>query len=717
MSRWRKGEERDEERGDEAGEDRIEEMGEGLRARIRLEIGQELLTFTGVDGTAGGLFHPPLSLEEALARIGGPMDLPAFPGLRPELDERDLAAAGWGVVFAPRVDPAVREALSPLLELRREQAAAIHGLHFRELTYAPGESAWDFLARHGALPGTVDPRRLPFYLLLVGGPEAIPFELQERLGRFHAVGRIDFDHPEDYARYAESVVAAESSPPDRRPEVTLFGPRHPDDPATAVLAEMLLEPLAGALRSQEGLGGWAVRTCFGPAASKEGLHRLLGGGEAPAVLFFAGHPLLFPPDDPRQRREQGALVCSEWPGPRGRRGGPLPPEHYFAAADLLAGADLHGLVAFLFASYGVGTPRREPLFPDLDEEEELTAKPFVAELPRALLAHPRGGALAVIGKTGPAWGYPFPRVRGRRQTGAFESVFRSLQEGEPVGAALLVLEQAHAEASAYLRSLLAGRDSPAAPGRSTPGPPALDQGTLDPGDLVALWTACHSLRFTLLGDPAVRAATAAREVRLFQPYPLGELMISEVAEGPPAGEEGAGRGGVASPYAARVTGLVLQGLTELEEGYQAQGRSLEEVTPAVELARRMLATVPSPSRWDELLGPFYTTTQMSKLLGEISRQAVMDRVQRRTLLGLKTADGVWVYPRFQLDERNEVLSGLAAVLQAFDPDEVDEWTLAAWLVSPLQPLGGRSVIDWLREEREPEAVLALARDAARRLGG
>lgn len=704
MSEWEMGEER----GDGTGEERGDERGEGIRERIRLEITQELLAFTGVDGAAGGAFHPPLSLEEALERAGGPMEVPAFPGLRPELDERDLAAAGWGVVFAPGVDPAVREALSPLLELRREQAAAIHGLHFRELTYAPGESAWDFLARHGALPGTVDPRRLPFYLLLVGGPEAIPFELQERLGCFHAVGRIDFDRPEEHARYAESVVAAESSPPDRRPEVALFGPRHPDDPATAVLEEMLLEPLAGALRSQEEPGGWAVRTCFGPAASKGALHRVLGGGETPAVLFFAGHPLLFPPDDPRQRREQGALVCSEWPGPRGRGHGPVPPEHYFAAADLPAGADLHGLVAFLFASYGVGTPRREPLFrEDPDEDDELAPTPFVAELPRALLAHPRGGALAVIGKTGPAWGYPFSRVRGRRQTGAFESVFRSLEEGEPVGAALLVLEQAQAEVSAYLRSLLADRDSRLALGR-----PALD-----PGDLVALWTAGHGLRFTLLGDPAVRVAMAAREVRLFQPYPLGEVMLSEVAEGPPAGEETPGKGGAASPFAARVTGLVLQGLSELEESYQAQGRSLEEVTPALELARRMLATVPSPSRWDELLGPFYTTTQVAKLLGGISRQAVMDRVQRRTLLGLKTADGVWVYPRFQLDENNQVLPGLASVLQAFDPQEVDEWTLAAWLVSPHRSLGGRSAIDWLREEREPEAVLALARDAARRLGG
>lgn len=52
-----------------------------------------------------------------------------------------------------------------------------------------------------------------------------------------------------------------------------------------------------------------------------------------------------------------------------------------------------------------------------------------------------------------------------------------------------------------------------------------------------------------------------------------------------------------------------------------------------------------------------------------------DRRERRTLLGLQTADGRWVYPRFQFDERNEVISGLGpgapvedAVVLAFGND-------------------------------------------------
>jgi hypothetical protein len=124
--------------------------------------------------------------------------------------------------------------------------------------------------------------------------------------------------------------------------------------------------------------------------------------------------------------------------------------------------------------------------------------------------------------------------------------------------------------------------------------------------------------------------------------------------------------------------------------------------------------VPEPSRWDDLLGPFYTTGQVGKLLGGVSRQAVADRRERRTLLGLKTADGVIVYPAFQFGERNEVIPGLPEVLQCFRDGSLADWTLAGWLVSPSRALESRSAVEWLRLGLDPEPVLDLARDAARR---
>lgn len=147
--------------------------------------------------------------------------------------------------------------------------------------------------------------------------------------------------------------------------------------------------------------------------------------------------------------------------------------------------------------------------------------------------------------------------------------------------------------------------------------------------------------------------------------------------------------------------------------YVRQGGRLESIGSAEELVGRMLDAVPRPSRWDDLLGPFYDTTEMARLLGGISRQAVAERRRRRTLLALKTSDGILVYPTFQLDEHNAVVAGLAEVLQSFG-DEVDGWTLAGWLVSPSRALDGLSAVEWLRQKRDAAPVLALARDAARR---
>ena len=169
-----------------------------------------------------------------------------------------------------------------------------------------------------------------------------------------------------------------------------------------------------------------------------------------------------------------------------------------------------------------------------------------------------------------------------------------------------------------------------------------------------------------------------------------------------------------SAYIDKITQQVRAGLEERLSSYTEQGRSLEKIGRPEDVARRMLATVPEPSRWDDLLGPFYSGGQVAKLLGGISRQAVADRRERRTLLGLKTADGVVVYPTFQLNHRNEALPGLPEILQCFRGSGVDDWTLAGWLVSSMPALDGRSVVEALRDGVDMKPLLTLARDAARR---
>lgn len=167
-------------------------------------------------------------------------------------------------------------------------------------------------------------------------------------------------------------------------------------------------------------------------------------------------------------------------------------------------------------------------------------------------------------------------------------------------------------------------------------------------------------------------------------------------------------------YAEELVAHLLRGIEERSMAYHQHGRSLGDMGSPDELAQKMLAAFPEPSRWDDLLGPFFTTGQMTRLLGGISRQALAERRERRTVLGLMTADGVVVYPTFQLDTHNRVLPGLSEVLRSFDPTAVDEWTLAGWLVARHGALGERSVVEWLRQERDLAPLLALARDASRR---
>lgn len=170
----------------------------------------------------------------------------------------------------------------------------------------------------------------------------------------------------------------------------------------------------------------------------------------------------------------------------------------------------------------------------------------------------------------------------------------------------------------------------------------------------------------------------------------------------------------AAPFPERVAWLVGLRLSELESSYAERGRSLADVASPQELAERMVAIVPRPSRWDDLLGPFYGPAQVAEVLGGISRQAVAERRQRHTLLGLKTADGHWVYPVFQFDERNAVRAGLADLLQVLAASGVDDWSLAGWLVSPLRSLDGRTPIEWLRQKGDLATLLEVGRDAARR---
>ena len=490
-----------------------------------------LLFANGVDATTGGPLLAPMTVA-SLARFAtsapadrADVELAARHRRATErvyapkqgVDPTDLAQTGWGVVFAEDADPRIVTALTPMLERRHAQADALVEGRYHEFVgadgYRAGESKAAFLRRHHSGPGPVDPDVIPYYLLLVGGPDEIPFEIQYQLDVQHAVGRIHFDDVAGYARYAANVVAAETRPPSTEaPRLSFFAARNDDDPATALSCEHLVTPLAAALRD-----GWSLRSFIGPDASKDGLQALLSGAERPDLLFTATHGIGFPAGHAGQRTTQGALVCQDWPGPRH---GKIGPAHWFAAPDI-PDADLTGMIAFLFACFGAGTPRYDEFDRNPDSRKALAPDPFLAALPQALLGR-EAGALAVVGHVDRALGYSFVWPGAGRQTEVYRSTLAELGAGQPIGSALEYVGDRYAELATDLNQAV--KD-------------AAEGWRADPEMLAGLFAAHADARgFVLLGDPAARLPSS---IRAADPVATRSAPIAIASPGRPASEPAA----------------------------------------------------------------------------------------------------------------------------------------------------------------------------------
>jgi hypothetical protein len=462
--------------------------------------------FNGIDGTTGGYLLPPLAIEQLSAIAQGEeideeqiRDLrwwhrrftQAHLGPLEGVDANSLAESGWGIIFAHDSDPAVREALNPLLTHRREQATRINPRFYQEFSsgrgYRPGETKQAFLTRHGTGPGPTDPEQIPYYLLIVGSPESIPFAFQYQLDIQYAVGRIHFETLDEYANYAGSIVASETSMAQASHRVAFFATENSDDYATSLSANDLVRPLIERLRKQS--HSWEFTQHLGDNATKAQLARLLGGSETPSLLFTASHGMGFPNGDSRQLPHQGALLCQDWPGPSWNKS--IPQDFYFAGDDLASDARLAGLVSFHFACYGAGTPHIDDFSRQVFRERQVVAPhAFLANLPRRLLSHSKGGALAVIGHVERAWSYSFEWEQAGRQVQTFESALRRIMNGQTVGSAIEYFNLRYAELASDLSSELE----------------AISYGKV-PDDLalVDMWTASNDARnFVIIGDPAVR---------------------------------------------------------------------------------------------------------------------------------------------------------------------------------------------------------------------
>lgn len=476
-------------------------------------MANDKLYINGIDGVTGEYLVPPLDYSQAVAFVKGePSDTVVVRWLKriwrtisqPHLglplgvDPADVTQAGWAVVFHTQEDQAVKDALEPLIEHRRQQVGNDNIV--KVLSYRDGESRADWLARYGVGAGTVEPTKVPYYVLLVGSPQHIPFSFGHELDVEYAVGRLHFDTASGYADYVASLIDYETSGavPNVK-EAVFFAPRHPFDKATQLSADLLVNPLAdgvpadGPQLPQPGVAerwGFQTRKVWGDAATKEALAEVFApgaGAKPPALLFTASHGMGWPRGHAGQRAAQGALLCQNWPG-----FGTISPDHYFAAADVPDDGRVHGMITFHFACYGAGTPSHDRFIHKPDEPPSPIAdEPFIAALPKTLLVHPQGSALACIGHVERAWGYSIAHPLAGPQLLPFQNAIGRILIGQPVGYAMKDFNERYAALSTSLSNLLEGLE--------------WDPTAVSDAELAANWIERNDAEgYVVIGDPAAR---------------------------------------------------------------------------------------------------------------------------------------------------------------------------------------------------------------------
>ncbi|WP_395850887.1 hypothetical protein [Cystobacter fuscus] len=395
--------------------------------------------------------------------------------------------------------------LSPLCERRAEE----QGRKVDVYRARPGmdvDSAREFLDEK-MYPTSQSAREHARYVLLAGTPEDLSMELQEELTGDGScfVGRLPFDQEDDYAAYVAKVMACERDAVRPRKARALFLTAQDRSPQVRSGQEFITGPAARRCSEARARGFFPASGVLAEELSAGAKGRLLelAGASEPGLLFTLSHGVGGPPPGwasaEAQRRAQGNM----WLGDRTA----------LTAEDVRQGAFLPGGIWFYFACFGAGTPARSVYQPwmeqlvrsggmskrDLESVERsrpLGDRPFIAALPQAALANPKG-PLAVIGHLDLAWLYAFHNARtGQTHANRLEDALTSLVEGYRAGLALHSLTRFASKADRELRKQY--QSDAVATCSGQPRPPSM-------AERAWLWMERHDvMNYTLLGDPAVR---------------------------------------------------------------------------------------------------------------------------------------------------------------------------------------------------------------------
>ena len=380
----------------------------------------------------------------------------------PEFDPGKLRQAGWSILYAPGVTQQMKDALTPLANRRRYEAGDdLFKIFEGPEGYQPGDSAYGWLKRRGAPDGRVDPRSgVPYYILIVGSPEEIPFEFQYHLDIHYGVGRLWFDGDraaESFYQYAESVIRYETGPviPTTR-KLSVFAPQIHNDDATGKVVSTIARPMISGAGGKPPFGqqqNFKVEPYLGDRATKAAMYEILSSPDPAALMFASSHGMAFlESDHERQNAAQGAIICQDWSGV-----GPPPSRQYFCADDLESGlkhdGKVHGTVHFLLACFSGGWPEFDT-YRELNSKQVRIAKaPGMARLPQKLLSHRNGAALGVFAHIDEANVFSSPED-GDMQLEGYRSIMDRIMSGDTLGNSTGAFNQRWSGLSAEVASLL-----------------------------------------------------------------------------------------------------------------------------------------------------------------------------------------------------------------------------------------------------------------------
>jgi hypothetical protein len=423
-----------------------------------------------------------------------------------------LEKSGWAVLFGRKTKDEIKANLKPLLDHRQAEIK-------RRLKKNPddvkqlfkvfdgkdcpkkGESARQWLGRQGdgiEMDNDVKPMLgVPYYVMIVGAPDDIPFDFQYELDMNWGVGRLWLENPEDYALYAQSVIDYETKPVTTSAQLAVFATNNgkkADGGATKLVCDNLAKPMAEMeFGSEEKKFG--LKSFIGADATKETLNKIWTGdveGGRPSMLLTGSHGLLCASDDDRLPAIMGSIMCQDW------KGGPPEPKHYCSAADLPKNASVHGLVHFMLCCFGAGWPEFDNYSLAKGPKELSPKGPMMARLPQALLGR-ANGVLAVVGHIDMAFPAQFIGDNGQPQNQDYQTVLDLVSRGYRVGNAMDQFNTKWTKHSARLlgeMSLRKGKNEVF--------------GNMDAETFAREWVLRNDARnYVVLGDPAVRLRVEA----------------------------------------------------------------------------------------------------------------------------------------------------------------------------------------------------------------